>query len=181
MSTSMSPLWHKWSYQVFMGEGWGLWFWSCSPSQRNRGLWLLSCSPSKRNLGLWLLSCSPSKGNLEVMIFKLLTFYEESSPPKKKLTSPGLLDITCISSQTKSDLGDNFSVFSGSTIKKKIPTTSSPRGIMWRQRSAITWLGCLCVSPLCMMGCLCVHQLFPFSTSEVVKYFFWEEPGGYDF
>ena len=35
MSTSISPLWHKWGCQVFMGEGWGLWFLSCSPSKRN--------------------------------------------------------------------------------------------------------------------------------------------------
>ena len=76
---------------------------------------------------LKLLTFSEEPG---VMIFKLLTFYEEPSPPKKKLTSPGLLDITLISSQTKSDLGVIFLIFLGHTIKKKIPTTSSPRGIM---------------------------------------------------
>ena len=43
-------------------------------------------------------------GGLGVMILKLLTFYEEAPPPKK--LGPGLLDITCIPSQTKSDLGD---------------------------------------------------------------------------
>ena len=43
-------------------------------------------------------------GGLGVMIFKLLTFYEEAPPPKK--LGPGLLDITCIPGQTKSDLGD---------------------------------------------------------------------------
>ena len=43
-------------------------------------------------------------GGLGVMILKLLTFEEEAPPPKK--LEPGLLDITCIPGQTKSDLGD---------------------------------------------------------------------------
>ena len=43
-------------------------------------------------------------GGLGVMMFKLLTFKDEAPPPKK--LGPGLLDITCISSQTRSDLGD---------------------------------------------------------------------------
>ena len=75
--------------------------------------------------------------------------------------------------------------FQGSRSHKKIwgggaeaeqPFISNP--IMWRQTSAITRLGCLGVSPLCILGCLYVCQPFPFVAQVKL---FWGRVGGYDF
>ena len=71
----------------------------------------------------------------------------------------------------------HFFVFLGSTITKEIPTTSFTQGdhvkANWRQTSAITWLGCWAVSPLCILGCLYVYQPFPFVAQVKLSSFFW--------